>query len=97
MCLRLNLVDILYYFAVGRDRLRVKVLDINQNVHRFATKVFLKGAVTGLHGSSILHTIFFFGIYFIYISNAIPKVPIPSSTHSPTHPLPLLGPGIPLC
>ena len=65
MCLRLNLVDILYYFAVGRDRLRVKVLDINQNVHRFATKVFLKGAVTGLHGSSILHTIFFFGIYCI--------------------------------
>jgi hypothetical protein len=32
------------------------------------------------------------GIYFIYISNAIPKVP-----HLfPTHPLPLLGPGVPL-
>jgi hypothetical protein len=36
-------------------------------------------------------------IFFIYISNAIPKVPytlpLPSS---PTHPLPLLSPGIPL-
>jgi hypothetical protein len=36
-------------------------------------------------------------IFFIYISNAIPKVPytlpLPSS---PTHPLPLLGPDIPL-
>jgi hypothetical protein len=38
------------------------------------------------------------GIYFIYISNAIPKDPLPMSspTHSPTHPFPLLGPGIPL-
>jgi hypothetical protein len=36
-------------------------------------------------------------IFFIYISNAIPKVPytlLPPC--SPTHPLPLLGPGIPL-
>jgi hypothetical protein len=36
-------------------------------------------------------------IFFTYISNAIPKVPytlfLPCS---PTHPLPLLGPGIPL-
>jgi hypothetical protein len=36
-------------------------------------------------------------IFFIYISNAIPKgpytLPLPCS---PTHPLPLLGPGIPL-
>ena len=36
-------------------------------------------------------------IFFIYISNAILKVhytlPLPCS---PTHPLPLLGPGIPL-
>jgi hypothetical protein len=30
------------------------------------------------------------GIFLIYISNAIPKVP-----HNP-HPLPLFGPGVPL-
>jgi hypothetical protein len=37
------------------------------------------------------------GIFFIYISNAIPKVPytLPPPCF-PTHPLPLLGPGIPL-
>ena len=37
-------------------------------------------------------------IFFIYISNAIPKV-VPYTLPppcSPTHPLPLLGPGIPL-
>jgi hypothetical protein len=36
-------------------------------------------------------------IFFIYISNAIPKFPyaLPPPC-SPTHPLPLLGPGIPL-
>jgi hypothetical protein len=33
----------------------------------------------------------FLGIFFIYISNAIPKVP-----HTLPHPLPLLGPGVPL-
>jgi hypothetical protein len=40
---------------------------------------------------------FLLGIFLIYISNAIPKVlhTLPH-THSPTHPLPLLGPGIPL-
>jgi hypothetical protein len=32
------------------------------------------------------------GIFLLYISNAIPKVP-----HTlPTHPLPLFGPGVPL-
>jgi hypothetical protein len=35
-------------------------------------------------------------IFLIYISNAIPKVPHILPTHSPTHPLPLLGPGDPL-
>jgi hypothetical protein len=36
-------------------------------------------------------------ILFIYISNVVPKVPytLPPPC-SPTHPLPLLGPGIPL-
>jgi hypothetical protein len=40
---------------------------------------------------------FLLDIFFIYISNAIPKVPytlLPPS--SPTHSLPLLGPGVPL-
>jgi hypothetical protein len=40
---------------------------------------------------------FLLDLFFIYISNAIPKVtytlPLPCS---PTHPLPLLGPGVPL-
>jgi hypothetical protein len=40
---------------------------------------------------------FLLDIFFIYISNAIPKVPytIPPAC-SPTHPLLLSGPGIPL-
>ena len=38
-----------------------------------------------------LPSFFLLGIYFTYISNAIPKVP-----HTLPHPLPLLGPGIPL-
>jgi hypothetical protein len=41
--------------------------------------------------------IYLFDIFFIYISNAIPKVPytLPPPC-SPTHPLPLLGPGVSL-
>jgi hypothetical protein len=39
--------------------------------------------------------IFLLGIFLIYISNAIPKVPH-TLPHSPTHPLPLFGPGVPL-
>jgi hypothetical protein len=37
-------------------------------------------------------------IFFIYISNAIPKSPISSPCPAPLHapPIPLLGPGIPL-
>jgi hypothetical protein len=36
-------------------------------------------------------------IFFIYISNAIPKVPYTLPPHcSLTHPFPLLGPGVPL-
>jgi hypothetical protein len=48
-----------------------------------------------------IHIFFFLiillDIFFIYISNAIPKVPytLPPPC-SPTHPLPLLGPGVPL-
>jgi hypothetical protein len=40
--------------------------------------------------------IFLLGIFLIYISNAIPKVPHTLPPHSPTHTLPLFGPGIPL-
>jgi hypothetical protein len=40
--------------------------------------------------------IFLLGIFLIYISNAIPIVPHTLPPHSPTHPLPLFGPGIPL-
>jgi hypothetical protein len=46
----------------------------------------------------ILLNNFLLDIFFIYISNAIPKdpctLPLPCS---PTHPLPLLGPEVPLC
>jgi hypothetical protein len=47
--------------------------------------------------SSFLFIYLLLDIIFIYISNAIPKVPytLPPPC-SPTHPLPLLGPGIPL-
>jgi hypothetical protein len=41
----------------------------------------------------------FFIRMLIYISKAIPKYPpypIPTHPHSPTHPLPLFGPGVPL-
>ena len=44
-------------------------------------------------GEVHLHSFFKLGIYFIYISNAIPQK---SPTHFPTHPLPVLGPGVPL-
>jgi hypothetical protein len=37
-----------------------------------------------------------FGIFLIYISNAIPKVPHNLPPNSPTHPLPLFVPGIAL-
>jgi hypothetical protein len=41
--------------------------------------------------------LFLLDIFFIYISNAIPKALYPSPLPcSPTYPLPLPGPGIPL-
>jgi hypothetical protein len=42
---------------------------------------------------------FLLNIFFIYISNAIPKVPyalLPPVPCSPTQPLSILGPGVPL-
>jgi hypothetical protein len=44
----------------------------------------------------VVFKIFLLGIFLIYISNAIPKVPHTLPTHSPTHPLPLFGSGVPL-
>jgi hypothetical protein len=40
--------------------------------------------------------IFLLGIFLIYVSNAIPKVPhtLPHLPCSPTHPLPHFGPGL---
>jgi hypothetical protein len=42
-----------------------------------------------------IYIYFLLGIFLIYISNAIPNVPY-THPHSPTHPLPLFGPGVPL-
>jgi hypothetical protein len=39
---------------------------------------------------------FLLGIFLIYIFNAIPKVPHTHHPQSPTHPLPLFGPGVSL-
>jgi hypothetical protein len=44
----------------------------------------------------IFNHVFLLDIFFIYISNAIPKVPYTPPPCSPTHPLPLPGPGVPL-
>jgi hypothetical protein len=43
-----------------------------------------------------LFLFFYLGIFLNYISNAIPKVPHTLHHHSPTHPLPPFGPGVPL-
>jgi hypothetical protein len=57
--------------------------------------VFLSLTCFTYFSSSINFYLFFkmylLGIFFIYISNAIPKVP-----HTLPHPLPLLDPGVPL-
>jgi hypothetical protein len=52
-------------------------------------------------GKVSLFFFFFFNIFLLriflnYISNAIPKVPHTFHPHSPTHPFPLFGPGVPL-
>jgi hypothetical protein len=48
-------------------------------------------------GREFLKKHFLLDMFFIYISNAIPKVPytLPLPRY-PAHPLPLLGPGVPL-
>jgi hypothetical protein len=51
--------------------------------------------VLGTTATCFFFFFFLLDIFFIYISNAIPKV-LHTLQHSPTHPLPLLGPGVPL-
>jgi hypothetical protein len=46
---------------------------------------------------SVDYILFFYYVFFLnYISNAIPKVPHTLPPHSPTHPFPFFGPGVPL-
>jgi hypothetical protein len=57
-----------------------------------------KASFTEEFCNALFKKYFLLGIFLIYISNAIPKVPHTPPTHpnSPTHPLPLFGPGVPL-
>jgi hypothetical protein len=81
-----------------------RIEDPEMNPHTYGHLIFDKRAKTiqWKKKDSISFLSFFFfdsflklDIFFIYISNAIPKVPytllLPCS---PTHPLPLLGPGV---
>jgi prolipoprotein diacylglyceryltransferase len=63
-------------------------------MERTPSKVF---GVKAVHTMQVLFFIYFLlGIFLIYISNAIPKVPDTLPLHSPTHPLLIFGPGFPL-
>ena len=65
--------------------------------HCSFTRYFSQIPQLTLPQSTFLFFFFKLGIFFIYIFSAIPKVPHTLPTpHSPTHPLPLLGPGVPL-
>jgi hypothetical protein len=66
-------------------------------------EVYLESTIISIASYLIVNArmIYFFNflldIFFIYISNAILKSSIPSPLPcSPTHTLPLLGPGVPL-
>jgi hypothetical protein len=68
---------------------------------KLLSETFRKSIKLILSGQCLEAFLFFFyfllDIFFIYISNAIPKVPYTLSPPcSPTHSLPLLGPAIPL-
>ena len=73
--------------------------DPEMTPHTYGHLIFDKGAKTiqWKKDSILFFYYFLLDIFFIYISNAIPKIPytLPLPC-SPTHPLPLLGPGIPL-
>jgi hypothetical protein len=57
----------------------------------------LRKCLTAEASGGIFFLVFLLDIFFIYISNAIPKVPyILPQPCSLTHPLLLLGPGFPL-
>jgi hypothetical protein len=71
--------------------------------HTFFSTNFLQLFIEQIYYSGCIiiccmqENLFLLDIFFIYISNAIPKVPyILPSPCSPTHSLLLLGPGIPL-
>jgi hypothetical protein len=78
-----------------------RIEDPKMNPHIYGHLIFDKGAKTIQWKKDSIFFFFFFytllDIFFIYISNAIPKVPytLPLPC-SPFHPLPLLGPGVPM-
>jgi hypothetical protein len=61
---------------------------------------YITNMISGFWTTKAIHmqgnTFFLLRIFLNYISNAIPKVPytLPPPPHSPTHPLPLFGPGV---
>jgi hypothetical protein len=69
------------------------------NLVNFNYFIYLHSFVDLLSGLLLFIYLFIYllDIFFIYILNAIPKVPYALSPPcSPIHPLSLLGPGIPL-
>jgi hypothetical protein len=64
--------------------------ELNSGLH------VLKADTIETYFQVIFFKYFLLGIFLVYISNAIPKVPHTLPPHAPTHPLPLFGPGIPL-
>jgi hypothetical protein len=71
----------------------------NHSAREMSQWVSILGALYFILFYFILFFNILLDVFFIYISNAIPKVPYaltPPPPCSPTHPLPLLDPGIPL-
>jgi hypothetical protein len=86
---------------VNSEPLEVSVVSINAGAFGFCVFFFffkgIRHFFSCYKSSSFISFQFLLYIFFIYISNAIPKVPytLPPPC-SPTHPLLLLGPGVPL-
>jgi hypothetical protein len=59
-------------------------------------KNYFSSQFKGVMVSEFFFSNFLLGIFFIYISNVIPKVPHTPPPVPPTHPLPFFGPGVPL-
>jgi hypothetical protein len=78
--------------------LESQLLHINNNIIVIIIIIIIITVIVIVNDEvSFLIYLFLLDIFFIYISNAIPKVPytLPPPC-SPTHPFLLLGPGIPL-